>query len=138
VNSRPTACLSTFLLSGRCVVLEARNSGISNSSNVSRVSSHVLCNQGNEIFIHCLNTVGKTKIQDRPSIVEKNEDRLADYRVNEFSEVVKSYDFSPFTFKYKTQKESNLKTVMDKIEILSRMWPILYSQSIIANMAMVL
>lgn len=78
VNSRPASCLTSFLLGGRCVVLEVpRNS---NSTMTNRISSHVLCNHGNELFMHCLNCTGKSNLDDRPSIIDNFNDKLNEFR----------------------------------------------------------
>jgi hypothetical protein len=52
-----------------------------NNSTGSRISSHVLCNHGSEIFMHCLNLTGKLNLEDRISIENLNEN-LDDYRKN--------------------------------------------------------
>ncbi|KAF3859595.1 hypothetical protein F7725_021994 [Dissostichus mawsoni] len=50
VNSRPSSCLTNFLLNGRSVLLEQpRKSG-------SKVISHMLSSHGGEIFLHVLNS----------------------------------------------------------------------------------
>lgn len=50
----------------------------SSGSNI-RVSSHVLCTHGNEIFMHCLNYSPKSYLEDRPSI-DSLGDKLKEYR----------------------------------------------------------
>lgn len=51
------------------------------NSSGARISSHVLCNHGSEIFMHCLNLPGKLNVEDRVSIENLNEN-LDDYRRN--------------------------------------------------------
>ena len=46
-----------------------------------RISSHVLCNHGNEIFMHSLNCNGKSNFEERPSI-ESSAEKLSEYRTN--------------------------------------------------------
>ena len=63
VNSRPSSCLTNFLLSGRSVMLEMpRRSG-------SKIMSHMLTSHGGEIFIHTLN-ISRSVLEDPPSISE--------------------------------------------------------------------
>lgn len=78
VNSRPASCLTQFLLGGRCVVLEVNNRMTTSSQ---RISSHVLCAQAGELFMHCLNCCGRSNLDDRPSI-ENFPAKLNQYRIN--------------------------------------------------------
>ncbi|XP_072097107.1 integrator complex subunit 13 isoform X4 [Mobula birostris] len=74
VNSRPSSCLTNFLLNGRSVLLEQpRKSG-------SKVISHMLCSHGGEIFLHVLSSV-RSILEDPPSISEGCGGRVTDYRI---------------------------------------------------------
>jgi hypothetical protein len=60
------------------VVLEVPQLSRTSSPN-QRISSHVLCNHGNEIFMHSLNCSGKSNLEERPS-VESSIEKLSEYR----------------------------------------------------------
>lgn len=73
-NSRPSLCLTNFLLGGRSVMLEQpRKSG-------SKFLSHMLTSHGGQIYIHQLVT-GKSILDDPPSISEGPGGRVIDYRI---------------------------------------------------------
>ncbi|XP_023243853.1 integrator complex subunit 13-like [Centruroides sculpturatus] len=75
VNSRPSSCLTNFLLNGRAVMLEMpRKTG-------TKVLSHMLASHGGEIFIHTLGT-SRSILEDPPSISEGCGGRVTDYRIN--------------------------------------------------------
>ena len=67
-------------MGGRCVVLEVNNRMTTSNQ---RVSSHVLCAQAGELFMHCLNCSGRSNMEDRPSI-ENFPAKLNQYRINVF------------------------------------------------------
>lgn len=74
VNSRPSSCLTNFLLNGRSVLLEQpRKSG-------SKVISHMLSSHGGEIFLHVLSSC-RSILEDPPSISEGCGGRVTDYRI---------------------------------------------------------
>lgn len=127
VNSRPASCLTSFLLGGRCVVLEVPR--LNNSNN--RVSSHVLCAQGNEIFMHCLNCCGKSNLDDRPSI-EDTGSQMANYRSNEFIEFIRSNTLSN-SWNENAKENFNVQKYLDKLEKQTRKWPILYDETLVGN-----
>ena len=82
VNSRPSSCLTNFLLSGRSVMLEMpRRSG-------SKILSHMLTSHGGEIFIHTLN-ISRSVLEDPPSISEGPGGRVTDYRIPDFGTLMK-------------------------------------------------
>jgi hypothetical protein len=90
VNSRPAICLSSFLLGGRCVILEIPRpiqSTISTSNNTSqKVSSHFLCNHANELFMHTLNYPNKLNLGDGDNlklntIEDFSRDKFKNYRI---------------------------------------------------------
>jgi len=73
-NSRPSLCLTNFLLSGRSVMLEQpRRSGV-------KVLSHMLTSHGGQIYIHQLST-SRSILDDPPSISEGVGGRVTDYRI---------------------------------------------------------
>ena len=73
-NSRPSLCLTNFLLGGRSVMLEQpRKSG-------AKILSHMLTSHGGQIYIHQLST-GRTILDDPPSISEGAGGRVIDYRI---------------------------------------------------------
>uniref|UniRef100_A0A8C4QES6 Cell cycle regulator Mat89Bb n=1 Tax=Eptatretus burgeri TaxID=7764 RepID=A0A8C4QES6_EPTBU len=74
VNSRPSSCLTNFLLNGRSVMLEQpRKSG-------TKVVGHMLCSHGGEIFLHVLSS-SRSTLEDPPSISEGCGGRVTDYRI---------------------------------------------------------
>eukprot|EP00106_Octopus_bimaculoides_P016217 XP_014783659.1 PREDICTED: protein asunder homolog [Octopus bimaculoides] len=76
VNSRPSSCLTNFLLGGRAVMLEQpRKSG-------TKVISHMLASHGGEIFIHTL-SICRSILEDPPSISEGSGGRVTDYRITQ-------------------------------------------------------
>ncbi|CAF0765077.1 unnamed protein product [Brachionus calyciflorus] len=127
VNSRPSSCLTSFLLSGRCVVLE-----IPRSTTSTKISSHVLCTHGNEIFIHSLNYSIKSIIEDRPSI-DNEGDKLKDYRTSEFIEFMKSNTLSRISTLYDKENFKSQK-IVERLEKLTQNFPITYSEKIITNL----
>ncbi|RNA00228.1 Asunder -like protein [Brachionus plicatilis] len=127
VNSRPSSCLTSFLLSGRCVVLE-----IPRTTTSSRISSHVLCTHGNEIFIHSLNYSLKSVFDDRPSI-DLDIEKLKDLRTNEFIDFMKTNTLPRIiTFSDKDQFKAN--KISEKFDKITQYWPIKYSDRIITNL----
>lgn len=54
---------------------------IPRSNTSARISSHVLCTHGNEIFMHSLNYSAKSYLEDRPSI-DNLGDKLKEYRTS--------------------------------------------------------
>ncbi|GCB60250.1 hypothetical protein scyTo_0009142 [Scyliorhinus torazame] len=88
VNSRPSSCLTNFLLNGRSVLLEQpRKSG-------SKVISHMLCSHGGEIFLHVLSSV-RSILEDPPSISEGCGGRVTDYRITDFGEFMRENRLTP-------------------------------------------
>jgi hypothetical protein len=84
VNSRPATCLGSFLLGGRCVILEIPRLISANSN--SRVSSHFLCNHGNELFMHTLNYPNKLNLSESDAsklntIEDFGAEELKEYRI---------------------------------------------------------
>ncbi len=89
VNSRPSSCLTNFLLNGRSVLLEQpRKSG-------SKVISHMLSSHGGEIFLHVLSS-SRSILEDPPSISEGCGGRVTDYRITDFGEFMRENRLTPF------------------------------------------
>ncbi|GAB6029670.1 hypothetical protein CHUAL_005402 [Chamberlinius hualienensis] len=130
VNSRPSSCLTNFLLSGRAVMLEMpRKSG-------SKVMSHMLSSHGGEIFIHSLVT-GRSTLEDPPSISEGCGGRVTDYRINDLGELMKMSKLMPT----KKMLEGNVPPIIKAqrhLERLTRYWPMVISNTTIFNLTQVL
>lgn len=129
VNSRPTSCLTTFILSGRCVVLEAGSQ--------TRTPSHVLCNYANEIFIYCLSCFTKTVDDSRPSLMDQYVNKTNDYRISDFSEFIKANRFLSLSknenLNFPLDSEKKAKCFTTTLEIGTRKWPINLSDSVITT-----
>lgn len=82
-NSRPSACLTNFLLNGRTVMLE-----IFKSKN-NRLTTHLLASHGGELFIHSLATPHKSTIVDPPPFNDGLGGKVTDYRLNDFVNFMK-------------------------------------------------
>ena len=129
VNSRPSSCLTNFLLSGRAVMLEQpRKSG-------AKVISHLLASHGGEIFVHAINTA-RSLLEDPPSISEGCGGRVTDYRINDFGEFMKENRLAPATHSMASDsKELPLDKAKKRLERMSRYWPMVINETIIFNMA---
>lgn len=79
INSRPSACLSNFLLNGRAVMLEIFK------SKSHRMTTHILASHNGELYIHSLATLQpKLNVGDPPSISDHVGGKVGDYRLNDF------------------------------------------------------
>ncbi|XP_033114593.1 integrator complex subunit 13-like [Anneissia japonica] len=127
VNSRPSLCLTNFLLNGRQVMLEQpRKAG-------AKVMSHMLTSHGGEIFIHCLST-SRSYLEDPPSISEGCGGRVTDYRITDFGEFMKDNRLAPFTTDSHDEELPIIKA-KEQLERQTRLWPMVISDTIIFNMA---
>ncbi len=82
VNSRPAACLISFLQQGRTVLLEQpKRSG-------AKVLSHMLASHGGDVYIHVLAT-GRSPVEEPSSISEGCGGRVTDYRIGDFGKFMK-------------------------------------------------
>jgi len=90
VTSRPSSCLTNFLLAGRSVMLEmpARRSG------GAKVISHMLTSHGGEIFVHTLSTA-RSVLEDPPAISEMAGGRVGDYRIEDLKDAILSNRLAP-------------------------------------------
>ncbi|KAL3853647.1 hypothetical protein ACJMK2_017177 [Sinanodonta woodiana] len=129
VNSRPSSCLTNFLLSGRAVMLEQpRKTG-------SKVISHMLASHGGEIFIHTI-PVTRSILEDPPSISEGLGGRVTDYRIPDFREFMKENRLAPaLPSMISEDRETPLERARKYLERTSRCWPMVISETIIFNMA---
>uniref|UniRef100_W5NDW4 Integrator complex subunit 13 n=2 Tax=Lepisosteus oculatus TaxID=7918 RepID=W5NDW4_LEPOC len=129
VNSRPSSCLTNFLLNGRSVLLEQpRKSG-------SKVISHMLSSHGGEIFLHVLSSTRST-LEDPPSISEGCGGRVTDYRITDFGEFMRENRLTPFTDSKHLEAPDKvpLERAKDQLERHTRYWPMIISQTTIFNM----
>ncbi|KAG8544329.1 hypothetical protein GDO81_022677, partial [Engystomops pustulosus] len=130
VNSRPSSCLTNFLLNGRSVLLEQpRKSG-------SKVISHMLSSHGGEIFLHVLSS-SRSILEDPPSISEGCGGRVTDYRITDFGEFMRENRLMPFLetrYKLDGTEEIPLERAKCQLERHTRYWPMIISQTTIFNM----
>uniref|UniRef100_A0A3P8X7K6 Integrator complex subunit 13 n=1 Tax=Esox lucius TaxID=8010 RepID=A0A3P8X7K6_ESOLU len=129
VNSRPSSCLTNFLLNGRSVLLEQpRKSG-------SKVISHMLSSHGGEIFLHVLNSTRST-LEDPPSISEGCGGRVTDYRITDFGEFMRENRLTPVpeTLDADASEKIPSERAKAQLERHTRYWPMIISQTTIFNM----
>ncbi|XP_073506370.1 integrator complex subunit 13 isoform X1 [Phyllobates terribilis] len=130
VNSRPSSCLTNFLLNGRSVLLEQpRKSG-------SKVISHMLSSHGGEIFLHVLSS-SRSTLEDPPSISEGCGGRVTDYRITDFGEFMRENRLMPFLdtrYKLDGTVEIPAERAKCQLERYTRYWPMIISQTTIFNM----
>ncbi|XP_018411592.1 PREDICTED: protein asunder homolog isoform X2 [Nanorana parkeri] len=130
VNSRPSSCLTNFLLNGRSVLLEQpRKSG-------SKVISHMLSSHGGEIFLHVLSS-SRSILEDPPSISEGCGGRVTDYRITDFGEFMRENRLMPFLdqrYRIDGTPEVPLDRAKFQLERHTRYWPMIISQTTIFNM----
>ncbi|NP_001086192.1 integrator complex subunit 13 [Xenopus laevis] len=130
VNSRPSSCLTNFLLNGRSVLLEQpRKSG-------SKVISHMLSSHGGEIFLHVLSS-SRSILEDPPSISEGCGGRVTDYRITDFGEFMRENRLMPFpeqSYQMDGGPEVPLERAKEQLERHTRYWPMIISQTTIFNM----
>lgn len=128
VNSRPSSCLTNFLLNGRSVLLEQpRKSG-------SKVISHMLSSHGGEILLHVLNS-NRSILEDPPSISEGCGGRVTDYRITDFGEFMRENRLMPVP---ESSLDPSAKLPAERakaqLERHTRYWPMIISQTTIFNM----
>ncbi|KAM6986552.1 integrator complex subunit 13 [Aplochiton taeniatus] len=130
VNSRPSSCLTNFLLNGRSVLLEQpRKSG-------SKIISHMLSSHGGEIFLHVLNSTRST-LEDPPSISEGCGGRVTDYRITDFGEFMRENRLTPVPEAANAGESSGklpAERAKAQLERYTRYWPMIISQTTIFNM----
>ncbi|XP_023273779.1 integrator complex subunit 13 isoform X2 [Seriola lalandi dorsalis] len=128
VNSRPSSCLTNFLLNGRSVLLEQpRKSG-------SKVISHMLSSHGGEIFLHVLNS-NRSTLEDPPSISEGCGGRVTDYRITDFGEFMRENRLTPVSeSSHNPAGKLPAERAKAQLERHTRYWPMIISQTTIFNM----
>ncbi|ESO95710.1 hypothetical protein LOTGIDRAFT_116674, partial [Lottia gigantea] len=128
VNSRPSSCLTNFLLGDRSVMLEQpRKTG-------GKVISHILASHGGEIFIHSLPTY-RFLLEDPPSISEGCGGRVTDYRIPDFGIFMKENRLAPATSTLLTDYTSDpIDRALNVLERRSRYLPMVISESILSSM----
>lgn len=127
VNSRPSACLTNFLLSGRSVMLEMpRRSG-------AKILSHMLTSHGGEIFIHTLN-ISRSILEDPPSISEGPGGRVTDYRIPDFGILMKSNRVAPFFGDPSSKEKQPIDKMRERVARFSKFCPMIISATTIFNM----
>ncbi|XP_077399799.1 LOW QUALITY PROTEIN: integrator complex subunit 13 [Vanacampus margaritifer] len=128
VNSRPSSCLTNFLLNGRSVLLEQpRKSG-------SKIISHMLSSHGGEIFLHVLNS-NRSTLEDPPSISEGCGGRVTDYRITDFGEFMKENRLTPVSeATHHPAAKLPAERARAQLERHTRYWPMIISQTTIFNM----
>ncbi|CAK6970711.1 integrator complex subunit 13 [Scomber scombrus] len=128
VNSRPSSCLTNFLLNGRSVLLEQpRKSG-------SKVISHMLSSHGGEIFLHVLNS-NRSTLEDPPSISEGCGGRVTDYRITDFGEFMRENRLTPVSeSSHDPSGKLPFERAKGQLERHTRYWPMIISQTTIFNM----
>lgn len=128
VNSRPSSCLTNFLLSGRTVMLELTK------LKGSKIMSHMLSSHHGELYIHTLQT-DRSQLEDPPSITEGVGGRLSDYRINDFCELMKKNKLGLCS---RTARVGGVRvpTIGMSLGVLRRQtsyWPIVSSHTLIFN-----
>lgn len=130
VNSRPSSCLTNFLLNGRWVMLEMpRKSG-------SKVISHMLASHGGDIYIHTLYT-SRSVLEDPPSVSECVGGRVTDYRIPDFSDVIRLNMLAPHPEVVLEEGEEGVLPLESSIELLKRhtkIWPITLASSFLFSL----
>lgn len=134
VNSRPSACLITFLLNGRTVMLETpRRAG-------PKGMSHMLTSYGGEIFIQTLNT-GRSVLEDPPAISEGVGGRITDYRIPDFGQLMRQNRLLPLKRRFLAEKlaggskevEVPLERAKRRLDKFTKYWPLTMSANYIFN-----
>ncbi|XP_030837485.1 integrator complex subunit 13 [Strongylocentrotus purpuratus] len=127
VNSRPSLCLTNFLLNGRQVMLEQpRKQG-------TKCISHMLASHGGQINLHCLST-SRSPLEDPPSISEGCGGRVTNYRINDFGDFMKENRLAPCQEGSDSESELPLERAKAQLERMSRHWPLIISDTVIFNM----
>jgi len=122
VNSRPSSCLTNFLLGGRTVMLEMPRK---------KTMSHMLSSHDNELYIHSL-SFSRTILEDPPSISEGTGGRVTDYRINDFGMFMKLNKLTRCLM----EDSSPVTPATRALQYLTRQtsyWPLVFSNSLVFN-----
>lgn len=123
VNSRPSACLTNFLLNGRAVQLEI----FKTKSN--RMTTHLLASHNGELYIHSLATMQqKLNIGDPPAISEHLGGKVGDYRLNDFTNFMKQHTLSRNRI-----TDEPLTRTLNIIKRQTLYWPLTIGHTILLN-----
>lgn len=122
VNSRPSACLTNFLLNGRQVMLEI------SKSKSNRMTTHILASHGGELYIHSLATSQhKHNFGDPPSIGDNLGGKVGNYRMNDFVSFMKQHTLT------KSHIDDPLSRTCNLIKRQTLYWPIALGHTILLN-----
>lgn len=122
INSRPSACLTNFLLNGRAVMLEIFKS----KSN--RMTTHILASHNGELYIHSLPTMQqKQNLGDPPSLSDHLGGKVTDYRLNEFTSFMRRHTLC------RSLTEEPLTKTCNIIKRQTLYWPLTVGHTILLN-----
>lgn len=123
VNSRPSACLTNFVLNGRQVMLEICKS----KSN--RMTTHILASHDGELYIHSLATMQqKVNVNEPPAINDSLGGKVGDYRVNDFMAFMKQH-----TLTKSYVQDDPLNRTCNLIKRQTLYWPVSLGHTILLN-----
>uniref|UniRef100_A0A183F406 Protein asunder n=1 Tax=Heligmosomoides polygyrus TaxID=6339 RepID=A0A183F406_HELPZ len=140
VNSRPSVCLSSYLLQGRNVMLEinvAKGDAEPGAPSVKK-TAHTLISHGGHIYIHA-NDISPHKLLDSQDTRETMKlKRATNARVADFTSLIKET-----TLRLPNDSEKSYDTQADVLCVqprrlllrITRYWPIRSDQSLIYNMS---
>ncbi|XP_071817960.1 integrator complex subunit 13-like [Apostichopus japonicus] len=129
VNSRPSLCLTNFLLNGRQVILEQpRRTG-------AKLVTHMLASHGGEIFIHCLG-MNRSPLEDPPSISEGPGGRVTDYRIKDFGAFMKKCRLAPCQEADSEDDVSPIERAKHQLERMTRNYPMTIGETVLYNLRM--
>lgn len=129
VNSRPSLCLTNFLLNGRQVILEQpRRTG-------AKVVTHMLASHGGEIFIHCLG-MNRSPLEDPPSISEGPGGRVTDYRIKDFGAFMKRNRLAPCQEVDSEDDIAPIESAKEQLERMTRNYPMTIGETVLYNLRM--
>ena len=118
VNSRPSSCLTNFLLNGRWVMLEMPKK---TPTQHTKVLSHMLAAHAGDIYIHTLLTT-RSVLEDPPSISEGQGGKVTDYRIPDFAQLIHNNVLAQFG-------PNGLEKSREILERQTKIWPITLSQT---------
>nr|CAB3256405.1 protein asunder homolog [Phallusia mammillata] len=146
VNSRPSLCLTNFLQTGRSVLLEhwkkgpEGGAGSSFTDSATKTMTHMISCRGSDIFLQALG-VSRVPFEDPPSITDGPGGRVTDYRINNFSSLIKEVQLLPLGAKWSKLEDRKqheitkpLSGAIAKLDRHTRCWPLVISKTIIFNM----
>ncbi|KAE9418902.1 hypothetical protein Angca_008224 [Angiostrongylus cantonensis] len=140
VNSRPSVCLSSYLLQGRNVMLEvmrvAKSEGLPNNVGT-KLIAHTLIAHGGHIYIHA-NDIGPHNVLDSQDVREKTKlKRAANLRISDFISLIKecTLRIPNESEKQTSMTPSNILCAQPRQHLLrlTRYWPLRSDQCFIYN-----